>query len=118
MRRLTTCFNALLLGMILGMIFVAIVHALPSHRQEQIRASGITIGYRILGAKNHKSVLPIPEATIQLFHLPPDFCAYLVNQCCHASSSVIARPACLDKPAKYQKARAFRKQGALLPFDR
>jgi hypothetical protein len=38
MRRFLTYFNALLFGVILGMIFVAIVHAIPSDPQE---ASGI-----------------------------------------------------------------------------
>ena len=34
MRRLITYFNSLFLGMILGMIFVAIVHTCPTHRSE------------------------------------------------------------------------------------
>ncbi len=38
MRRLITYFNALFLGVILGMIFVAIVHASPTDRQENVRA--------------------------------------------------------------------------------
>jgi hypothetical protein len=48
MRRLITYFNSVLLGVILGMVFVAIVHASPSHLQE--RANWITVEYRILGA--------------------------------------------------------------------
>jgi hypothetical protein len=40
MRRLITYFNALFLGVILGMVFVAISHASPSHRQEEDRANG------------------------------------------------------------------------------
>ena len=39
MRRLVTYVNALFLGVILGMIFVAIVHATPANRQETDRAS-------------------------------------------------------------------------------
>jgi hypothetical protein len=34
MRRLITYFNSMLLGMILGLVFVAVIHALPSHLQE------------------------------------------------------------------------------------
>jgi hypothetical protein len=45
MRRLIAYLNSLLLGAILGMIFVAIVHSCPSHWQEKIRAAGITIGH-------------------------------------------------------------------------
>ena len=45
MRRLIVCLSHLLLGMILGMIFVAIVHSCPSRWQERVRATGITIGY-------------------------------------------------------------------------
>jgi hypothetical protein len=45
MRRLIGYLNPLLLGMILGMIFVAIVHSCPSQWQEKVRATGITIGY-------------------------------------------------------------------------
>ncbi|MGA8089840.1 MAG: hypothetical protein WCA10_21390 [Terracidiphilus sp.] len=40
MRSLITCFNALFLGLILGMIFVAIFDAPPPDRQETVRHSG------------------------------------------------------------------------------
>jgi hypothetical protein len=40
MRRLITYFNALFLGVILGMIFVAIAHAAPANRQQMEPASG------------------------------------------------------------------------------
>jgi hypothetical protein len=46
MRRLIAYLNSLLLGAILGMIFVAIVHSCPSHWQQRIRAAGITIGHK------------------------------------------------------------------------
>ncbi len=39
MRRLITYINSLFLGMILGMIFVAIFHARPADRQETVRAN-------------------------------------------------------------------------------
>jgi hypothetical protein len=40
MRRLITYFNALFLGVILGMIFVAIAHAAPANRKATDRATG------------------------------------------------------------------------------
>ena len=39
MRRLITYINSLFLGMILGMIFVAIFHARPADPQETVRAN-------------------------------------------------------------------------------
>ena len=39
MRRLITYINSLFLGMILGMIFVAIFHARPADRQQTVRAN-------------------------------------------------------------------------------
>jgi hypothetical protein len=109
MRRLITCFNSLLLGMILGMIFVAIVHAPPSHLQDEVFTKRVAIGYEILGAKNQTTVLLIAETTMQLAHLPAEFCTYLVNQNCHASSSAIARSASLVRPAGYQQPCALRR---------
>lgn len=44
MRRLVTYLNSLLLGVILGMIFVAVVHTYPSHLQEKIHRTGFAIG--------------------------------------------------------------------------
>jgi hypothetical protein len=44
MRRLIAYLNPLLLGMILGMTFVAIIHSCPSQWQEKVRATGITVG--------------------------------------------------------------------------
>jgi hypothetical protein len=40
MRRLITYLNALFLGVILGMIFVAIAHAAPANRKATDRATG------------------------------------------------------------------------------
>ena len=48
MRRIIAYLDPLMLGVILGMIFVAIMHACPSHLQERIRATGITISYEQL----------------------------------------------------------------------
>jgi hypothetical protein len=47
MRRLITYVNSLFLGMILGMIFVAIVHTCPTHRQEQNRAGGFGLSHLV-----------------------------------------------------------------------
>jgi hypothetical protein len=44
MRCFIAYLNSLLFGMILGMIFVAIVHSCPPHWQERVRATGIAIG--------------------------------------------------------------------------
>ena len=101
MRRLITYFNSLFLGVILGMIFLAIVHAPQSHWQEVVRVNRITIGHEILGAKNQTTVLLIARTTMQLVHLPREFCAYLVRQGCHESSSVFARSTSLVRPAGY-----------------
>ncbi len=109
MRRLITHFNALLLGTILGMILVAIVHAPPSHRHKEVRASRITIGYEILGTGNQTTILLIAGTTTQFVHLPAKFCAYFVNQGCHASYSVVARSASVARPARYQQDCSLRK---------
>ena len=45
MRRLFAYLNHLFLGVILGMIFVAILHSCPPQWLEKVRATGITIRY-------------------------------------------------------------------------
>jgi len=95
MRRLITYFNSLFLGVILGMIFVAIVHTPPSRRHAKVCANGITIGNEIFGSKIQTKVLLIAGTTVKLAHLPAEFCAYLGNQGCQASCTVIARSAYL-----------------------
>jgi hypothetical protein len=99
MRRLITHFNALFLGVILGMVFVAIFHAPRSHRQEDGHANRIAIGYEILGAKNQTTVLLIAGTSTLLVNLPGEFCAYLVNHGCCASSRIIAVSDSLKRPA-------------------
>ena len=94
MRRLITYFNALLLGIILGMIFVAIVHAPQSSQQEAPRAHGITIGYEIVGAEDQTTIVLIAGTTTHLVRLPADFCAYLADQGCHPSSFVTSVSFC------------------------
>lgn len=44
MRRLITYLNSLFLGVILGMIFVAVIHTCPSQTQEKIHRTGFAIG--------------------------------------------------------------------------
>jgi len=48
MRRFLTYFNGLLLGMILGLIFLAIFRAYPAERQERPGGSGIAIAQKTL----------------------------------------------------------------------
>jgi hypothetical protein len=103
MRRLITHFNALFLGAILGMIFVAIAHAPLSHRQDMVRAHGITIGYEIVGAKDQTTILLIAGTTTQLVRLPAGLCAHLANHGCHASPSVTS--ASLVRPATHQQVK-------------
>ncbi len=48
MRRFWIYFNALLLGVILGMIFLAIMHADPSDQHQTVRGNSMAIGYRTI----------------------------------------------------------------------
>jgi hypothetical protein len=45
MRRLISYCNSILLGVILGMIFVAIAHSTPRHWQAKMAGKGITISF-------------------------------------------------------------------------
>ncbi len=108
MRRLINYFNSLFLGMILGMIFVAIFHAPASQHPEEDRVSRTTKGCELLGTKNPTTVLLTARTTVHLVHLPEEFCACLANLGSHASLSVIARSASLIRPAEYQQPCAFR----------
>jgi hypothetical protein len=109
MRRLITYFNSLFLGVILGMIFVAIFHASSSHRHEEERVSRITKGCEFLGAKSPTTILLIGGVTMQLVHMRAEFCACLANQRCLASSSMSARSASLVRHAGYQQPCSLRK---------
>jgi hypothetical protein len=103
MRRLIPHFNSLLLGMIMGLVFVAIVHTSQTHQQSEVSAHGIAIGYEIIGAKDQTTVLLIAGTTTHLVRLPAGFCSYLRNQGCHASSFVTS--ASLVSPATHQQIR-------------
>ncbi len=103
MRHLIAHFNSLLLGMILAMVFLAIVHTHPSHLQEGVHAHGITIGYEILGTKDQTTVLLIAGKTTHLVRLPTDLCAYLGKQGCRGMSFVTS--ASLVMPSTHQLVR-------------
>ena len=88
MRHLIAHFNALFLGIIMGMIFVALVYAPASSRQQKVHAQALTVGYEIIGSNDQTTVLLIAGTTTHLVRLPASVCAHLVNQRCHASPSV------------------------------
>ncbi|MGA9583857.1 MAG: hypothetical protein WBQ95_00940 [Terracidiphilus sp.] len=52
MRRFITYINSLLLGVILGMIFVAIVHAAPPDRQHKVHANESALLRFVLHRRN------------------------------------------------------------------
>ena len=102
MRRLITCFNSLLLGVILGMIFVTIVDEPSSHLEEKVGANGFTIGCEILAITNQTTVLQIAGMTVQLIQLPAELCASLADHLYRASTFIVARSASLLRPANNQ----------------
>lgn len=102
MRRLITYFNSLLLGLILGMIFVTIVDEPSSHLEEKVGANGFTKCYELLAITNQTTALRIAETTMQLIHSPAEFCADLADHLYRASSSIIARSASLVRPRRNQ----------------
>jgi hypothetical protein len=103
MRRLIAHFNSLFLGMILGMIFVAIVYAPGPQRQQKVRAHGLTVGYEIIGSNDQTTVLLIAGTTTRLVRLPASLCSHLANQGCHTSPSITS--ATLAIPATHQEIR-------------
>jgi pimeloyl-ACP methyl ester carboxylesterase len=80
MRRLITYLNALFIGMLLGLVFVALVHAAPLHRRGQIHTNGITIVYESYGPNNRETVLLIAGTAMPLIEWDPRFCEDLVNR--------------------------------------
>lgn len=109
MRRLITYLNALFLGMILGMIFVAIINAPSAHLEEKVCASGITIGHEVIAAANQTTALRIAGTTMQLVHSPAELFANLADHGHSASSFIrtISRP--LNIPASHQQRCALTK---------
>lgn len=70
MRRLTSYFNALLLGMILGMIFLALVHFAVLHRQEKICLSGFLTAAGHLMIPGEVAFLRVGELTLARLRSP------------------------------------------------
>jgi hypothetical protein len=109
MRRLMTYLNSLLLGVILGMIFLATIHASSSPRKEKDCAGGIAIAYEFLGANNQKTVLLIAGTKIHLVEWPALFCEYSVDHEYRVSSSALTISASLVRPTRRQQTCALRK---------
>ena len=103
MRRLIAYVNSLLLGVILGMIFVAIVQASP-RPQEGVRASGIIISYQVLGTKQEKTVLLVAGRVTQIADWPPEFCGRAVDRSYRLSSPIIAISVSPVRPARLRQA--------------
>jgi len=108
MRRFIAYLNSLLLGVVLGMIFVAIVHASP-HRHEGVRANGFMISYQILGARQQKTFLLFAGRAVRLADWPPEFCGRSVDRGYGLASPIIAISISPVRPAKLQQACALRK---------
>ena len=105
MRRLITYSNALLLGMILGMIFVAIFHARPSHRQQEVRAHRIPFAYEIFVARNQTTLVLVAGQDMRLISLPVEFCPHFVHRSCHTAASIISSSNQLDSRTQIQPLR-------------
>jgi hypothetical protein len=109
MRRLITHLNPLLLGVILGMIFLAIVQASPSHGREEVRASSIVFAYEIPGANHQKTILLIPGTAMHCVDGSAKSCGYHAAPIFRASFSTIAMSVSLVRLTVDQHPCAFRK---------
>jgi hypothetical protein len=103
MRRLIDYLNSLLLGVILGMIFVAIVHP-STPRHEGSDANGILISYQVLGTNQQKTVLLIAGRIMQLTDWPHGYCSRRVDRDYRLSSPIIALSISPLRPARLQPA--------------
>ena len=108
MRRLIAYLNPLLLGVILGMILVAITQPSP-HRREGVGANGILISYQVLGTQQQKTVLLIAGRIMQLADWPPEFCSRHIDRSYRLSSPIVAISVSPIRPAKLQQACALTK---------
>jgi len=108
MRRLIAYINSLLLGVILGMIFIAIVHAVPQ-RHEHVRASGIVISYQVLGAKQQRTFLLFAGRVTHLADWPPEFCGQSVERGYLLASPIVAISISPVRPVRFQQACALRR---------
>lgn len=66
MRRLINYLDALFIGMLLGLIFVSVMHAAPLHRRGKVHANGITIAYESYGRTDREAILLIGGTAMQL----------------------------------------------------
>ena len=108
MRRLIAYINSLLLGVVLGMIFIAIVHALP-HRHEHVRANGIMISYQVLGAKQQRTFLLFAGRVTRPPDWPPEFCGQSVERGYFLASPIVAISISPVRPVRFQQRCALRR---------
>jgi hypothetical protein len=99
MRGLIRYVNSLLLGVILGMILVAIMHKSSSHERQEVRATWIMLGYELLGAKDQRTVLPIRGTVMRGVGCVRESCRCHVDPVFRASLSTIVISISLVKPA-------------------
>jgi len=71
--------DALLVGIVLGLIFVSFVHAAPLHQRGNIRTNGVTIAYESYGPANREAIILIGGTAMQLIDWDPAFCSDLVD---------------------------------------
>jgi hypothetical protein len=108
MRRLFTYLNSLLLGVILGLIFVAIAHT-TSQRHKGVCTNGVVISYQILGEKQQKTFLLIAGRATHLAAWPPEICGQSVSRGYRLASPIMALSISTVRPAKFTPACALRK---------
>jgi pimeloyl-ACP methyl ester carboxylesterase len=79
-RRFVTWLDSLLIGMLLGLIFIRFVHASPLHQRGEVHANGITIAYETYGPGDRETILLIAGTAMQLIDWDPKFCEDLVDR--------------------------------------
>ena len=109
MRLVMTYLNALLLGVILGMIFVATVQQSSSPGRHEARSNSIVFGYELLGAKDQRIVLLIPGTTMHVRDWSPESHICHVNPVFRRSISTIAISVSVVRPAEGGRACMVRK---------
>ena len=98
MRRLVTYLNALLLGVILGMVFLALVQESSSPGPREVRTSSVVLDYELVGVKNQQVVLVIPGTTMPYRDRSPESCRCHVKPLFHGSFSTIAISVSVVRP--------------------
>ena len=107
MRRLISYLNSLFLGVILGMIAVAI--AQPTHGSEGVRANGIVITYQMVGTKQEKTIHLFAGSSVLFVDSPSALCGHTVDRCYRLSSPILALSISPLRPAILRQACATRK---------